>query len=113
MAKTRLHEAVEQWLGHFVVLGLVLGYLLGPLAPAAYLVRELTKLKIGRWKIGQWPPGDLVWIGDQRNQKGELLPAQWHTQLARVLDMRKDLIFTFAGYELAQLAREITIWRLF
>ncbi len=93
----RMKKALES-LAHFALLGLGLGYLIGPFAIPLYLIRELTDWKWMPWPFkGQWPPGNPV----------KLPSGQKVTPMDRVEDLRWDLIETLSGYAIGQ---ALSIW---
>ena len=103
MTRLELPNWFEQVL-HFLLLGVALTYALHPsLAIAVLLCREFSKLRIGRWKIGQWPPGS-----DQSPtivQDGRLFFAA-----DRVEDLRQDVVFTGAGISVGAVLVELAPW---
>jgi len=88
MAKSKTKEALEQWLGHLLGLGFVMTVLIGPLSIVVLIIRELTDWPLPWIFKGQWPPGDPFM------DKGRF---GYITQMDRVEDLRKDLIFTLVG----------------
>ena len=106
MSKSKTTEALEQWLGHFIALGVVLSLLLGPVAVIVFLLREFTKVPLPWIFKGQWPPGDpLLARLDGPPFDEELL-----TQMDRVEDLRWDSIFTLSGIAVGLTLREILVW---
>lgn len=116
----------EQWIGHGLGLGLVGGYIFGPLMIPFYIAREFTKFNIGKWQIGQWPPKTdrepLVGVSLSRygtpyealkSMDGTVVDG-WHLYLpeSRVKDMVRDISFMLSFFAVAQLARDLTpmIW---
>lgn len=101
MPKPAWQEPLEQWGGHFFLLGIIGELLIGPFSVILYMVREFTKFRIGKWKIGQWPPGDPWWSGVPG-----AINAKQFTDLSRVSDMARDLTFMLSGNLVARVGKE-------
>lgn len=122
MPKPKWQEPVEQWLGHFIGLGIVLGFLIGPAAIIVNIVRELTAVKIFGWKFGQWPPGHPMWLyWSSQGKTADNSIGRWSTRaslesekmlvnpLDRVEDTAKDLKFALTGCAIG-IAIRMLIW---
>lgn len=90
MSKPKWQEPLEQWGGHFILLGVVLATIHPALSIGIYVIREFTDWKLPWPMKGQWPPGrpHNVYI------LGRL---QLVTQMRSVEDLRRDSLFTLIG----------------
>ena len=57
--------------------------------------------------VDQWPPGEIVHV--RRKPWAKIEP---HTQLARVADTKRDLLFFGIGSTIGHVARTVLIWRI-
>ena len=103
MAKSKAMESLEQWGGHFLLLGIVLATIHPALSIGVYLIREFTDWKLPCPMKGQWPPGDPYTDPYQR----ELV-----TQMDNVEDLRTDSIFTLIGTIVGGALHEAILLRL-
>ncbi len=105
MTKSKTTEALKQWLGHFLALGILGGLLFGPFNIGLLLVRAFSGWKWVPWPYkGQRPPGDPMNVDWDEKRSGRresvYLPS------SRVEDLHTDLIFQFAGHAVGQAIRE-------
>jgi len=114
MPKPKWQEPLEQWGGHFLLLGICLTLLIGPLSVVIYLVQEFSPWRWLPWPLkGQWPAGDTLWIRSLRgmvvwsDDPKEAIEKKPYQPLDRLIDQRRDLIFKFSGFVLAEIAREV------
>ena len=136
MAKPSWQEPLEQWAGHFVALGIVCGWVLGPFALFIYMQQEFGTLKLW-WPLkGQYPPGKPIrlyryrggWsdaepvidrvvsgfgLAPMKAEGAEILfdkvQSEVFTQMDRVDDMIKDLKFKLSGCVIGCVANTLTI----
>ena len=92
MAKSKAMESLEQWGGHFLLLGIVLATIHPSISIGVYLIREFTDWQLPWPMKGQWPPGDIAHV----HKAGTNLHTA-HLPYDRVEDLRRDSIFTLIG----------------
>ena len=86
---------------------------IGPLWILFLIYRELTKAKIGKWKLGQWPPGKPYLAVSVYQRRQPVDQAVLMTQMDRVEDLRLDLIVSLAGCIVGTLVHEgLIVWLL-
>jgi hypothetical protein len=105
-----MNERLEQT-AHFILLGIGLGFVFGPFAVPLYLIRELSGWWLPWPFKGQWPPGKPFKVvrpakppslTDLVSYTTDFYISEV-TQLDRVEDLRRDLIWTLSGFAVGQL----------
>ena len=108
MSKSKAMEALEQWGGHLILLGIGLATIHPALSIGVYLIREFTEWKLPWPMKGQWPPGDPFYSLDDAGDKEIIV-----TQMSNVEDIRTDSIFTLIGTIVGGVLHEVALgWML-